>query len=151
MVPIPQLRRIHFDLVCVAVLIIILCLGLSPFHSPANDVSWLGYCNGLAIGKTGGAIAVRPIAKVQNAALSPTALAVGSTALVLYCRTGPAVFDTPISSRLRDPQRIDHVLPIERISPAPTGISDRNYRRRWNDHVSRWTIVTAHTPIRIRV
>ena len=30
------------DLICVAVLCVILTLGLWPFHSPRNEVTWLG-------------------------------------------------------------------------------------------------------------
>jgi hypothetical protein len=40
-------------LICIAVLCITLSLGLWPFHSPANDVSWLGTRNGLRFGKYG--------------------------------------------------------------------------------------------------
>lgn len=42
-----------------------LTLGLTPFHSPRNEVSWLGHSNGLALGKYGtvlssGRLEVRP-------------------------------------------------------------------------------------------
>jgi glycopeptide antibiotics resistance protein len=40
-------------LICVAVFSITLTLGLWPFHSPANDVSWLGNHDGLRFGKDG--------------------------------------------------------------------------------------------------
>jgi glycopeptide antibiotics resistance protein len=40
-------------LVCIAVLGITLTLGLWPFHSPANEVSWLGTHDGLRFGKYG--------------------------------------------------------------------------------------------------
>jgi hypothetical protein len=40
-------------LICVAVLCIILSLGLWPFHSPLNKVSWLGNHDGLRFGKYG--------------------------------------------------------------------------------------------------
>ena len=36
------------DLICVGVACVILTLGLWPFHSPDNEVSWLGNRNGLA-------------------------------------------------------------------------------------------------------
>ena len=39
------------DLVCFAVLIVVLTLGLWPFHSPKNEVIWLGNRNGLRFGK----------------------------------------------------------------------------------------------------
>jgi hypothetical protein len=38
-------------LICMAVLCITLTLGLWPFHSPANEVSWLGNHNGLRLGR----------------------------------------------------------------------------------------------------
>jgi len=40
-------------LICIAVLCITLTLGLWPFHSPANEVSWLGNHDGLRFGKYG--------------------------------------------------------------------------------------------------
>jgi hypothetical protein len=40
-------------LVCIAVLCITLTLGLWPFHSPANEVYWLGTHDGLRLGKYG--------------------------------------------------------------------------------------------------
>jgi len=40
-------------LICIAVLCIILMLGLWPFHSPVNDVSWLRNHNGLRFGRFG--------------------------------------------------------------------------------------------------
>jgi len=43
-------------LICIAVLCITLTLGLWPFHSPANEVSWLGNHNGLRFGKYGAVI-----------------------------------------------------------------------------------------------
>jgi len=39
--------------ICIAVLCITLTLGLWPFHSPANEVSWLGNHDGLRFGKYG--------------------------------------------------------------------------------------------------
>jgi VanZ family protein len=39
------------EVVCAAVLCIILALGLWPFHAPRNDVSWLGNRNGLHFGR----------------------------------------------------------------------------------------------------
>jgi hypothetical protein len=41
------------DAVCIAVLCTILTLGLWPFHTPANDVTWLGDRNGLRFGRYG--------------------------------------------------------------------------------------------------
>lgn len=38
---------------CVAVLLVTLTLGLWPFHSPRNEVTWLKGANGLAFGKYG--------------------------------------------------------------------------------------------------
>jgi hypothetical protein len=40
-------------LICIAVLCITLTLGLWPFHSPANEVSWLGNRGGLRFGRNG--------------------------------------------------------------------------------------------------
>src|SRR5580692_2817606 len=41
------------DLICFVVLCVILTLGLWPFHSPKNDVSWLHDRNGLRFGGNG--------------------------------------------------------------------------------------------------
>jgi glycopeptide antibiotics resistance protein len=44
--------KIQFwDVICVAVLCIVLTLGLWPFHSPKNEVTWLGNHNGLRFGR----------------------------------------------------------------------------------------------------
>ncbi len=40
-------------LICIAALCTILTLGLWPFHSPANEVSWMGDHDGLRFGKYG--------------------------------------------------------------------------------------------------
>jgi len=42
-----------WDVICVAVLGVVLTLGLWPFHSPKNDVTWLGNRNGLRFGRFG--------------------------------------------------------------------------------------------------
>lgn len=47
----------HLGLVCLLVLIVILSLGLWPFHIPENDVAWLNDRPGLQFGGTGTAIA----------------------------------------------------------------------------------------------
>ncbi|HYW37167.1 MAG TPA: VanZ family protein [Terriglobales bacterium] len=47
------MRTLFLDLICVAVLCVILTLGLWPFHSPKNQVTWLGNHNGLRFGKCG--------------------------------------------------------------------------------------------------
>jgi hypothetical protein len=52
----PAMRKMKLNflaLICIAVLCITLTLGLWPFHSPANDVSWLVSHNGLRFGKYG--------------------------------------------------------------------------------------------------
>ena len=44
--------RIQFwDVICVAVLCVILTLGLWPFHSPKNEVAWMGTRDGLRFGR----------------------------------------------------------------------------------------------------
>ena len=48
------------NLVCAAVLCIILTLGLWPFHAPENQVAWLRGSNGLRFGRNGTAISLRP-------------------------------------------------------------------------------------------
>jgi hypothetical protein len=46
--------RIQFwDVICGAVLCVILTLGLWPFHSPKNEVAWLGNRSGLRFGRYG--------------------------------------------------------------------------------------------------
>ena len=49
------------DIVCIAVLCIILTLGLWPFHAPNNDVTWLRERNGLRFGGHGTAIGSRAL------------------------------------------------------------------------------------------
>jgi hypothetical protein len=46
-----RLRAQFWDVICLAVLCVILTLGLWPFHSPKNGVTWLGNHNGLRFGK----------------------------------------------------------------------------------------------------
>ncbi|HEY1217589.1 MAG: VanZ family protein [Bryobacteraceae bacterium] len=55
------------DLLCIAVLCTILTLGLWPFHSPTNDVTWLSERNGLRFGSHGTVIGSRAF----DAASSP--------------------------------------------------------------------------------
>ena len=44
--------KTHFlEVICVAVLCVVLTLGLWPFYSPKNDVTWLGNRTGLRYGK----------------------------------------------------------------------------------------------------
>src|ERR1700722_19971823 len=40
-----------WDVICVAVVCVVLSLGLWPFHSPRNDVAWQGDRNGLRFGR----------------------------------------------------------------------------------------------------
>ena len=47
-------------LLCLAVLCTILTLGLWPFHSPRNEVSWLAHANGLRFGTYGTVFGSRP-------------------------------------------------------------------------------------------
>ena len=46
---------------CIAVLIVILCLGLWPLHVPANQVEWLGKRDGVRLGKFGSLIGSRAL------------------------------------------------------------------------------------------
>jgi len=50
----PSVR--FLGVICVAVLCGILCLGLWPFHVPANEVTWLKRQNGLRFGRHGTAM-----------------------------------------------------------------------------------------------
>lgn len=46
--------KLHlWDVICIAVLCVVLTLGLWPFHSPKNEVAWLGNRDGLRFGKAG--------------------------------------------------------------------------------------------------
>ena len=47
-----EMKTSFLDLICFAVLCVILTLGLWPFHSPKNEVTWLGNHNGLRFGRT---------------------------------------------------------------------------------------------------
>ena len=53
--------------VCIAVLVVILCLGLWPLHVPVNDVSWLGSRNGLRLGHYSTVIGAAPLAATGGA------------------------------------------------------------------------------------
>ncbi len=53
------MKNVFWDVICAAVACIILSLGLWPFHSPENDVSWLGDRTGLRFGKSSTAISSR--------------------------------------------------------------------------------------------
>jgi VanZ like family/Concanavalin A-like lectin/glucanases superfamily len=48
-----RMKTLFWDVICLAVLCVILTLGLWPFHSPENEVSWLGIHNGLRFGRFG--------------------------------------------------------------------------------------------------
>jgi VanZ family protein len=52
-------RRL-LDAICLAVLCVILTLGLWPFHSPENHVTWLANRNGLRFGRWGTVISSNP-------------------------------------------------------------------------------------------
>ena len=45
------MKTLFLDVICVAVLGVVLTLGLWPFHAPENGVAWLGNRNGLRFGK----------------------------------------------------------------------------------------------------
>jgi hypothetical protein len=47
------MRTRFLDLICVAVLCVILILGLWPFHAPKNEVAWLENRSGLRFGRYG--------------------------------------------------------------------------------------------------
>ena len=47
------MKKQLLDLICVSVLCIVLTLGLWPFHSPKNEVTWLRDRNGLRFGSCG--------------------------------------------------------------------------------------------------
>jgi glycopeptide antibiotics resistance protein len=48
-----KMRISFLDATCIAVLCVILTLGLWPFHSPRNEVTWLGNRDGLRFGAYG--------------------------------------------------------------------------------------------------
>jgi hypothetical protein len=47
------MKILFWDVICVAVLCIVLSLGLWPFHSPRNDVTWQENRSGLRFGRFG--------------------------------------------------------------------------------------------------
>lgn len=64
-----QLKSGLLGLVCFAVLCITLSLGLWPFHSPKNDVTWLKNANGVSFGRYGVVVSsdvLKPPASHQN-------------------------------------------------------------------------------------
>ena len=46
-----EMKTQFWDVICVAVVCVVLSLGLWPFHSPKNDVAWQGDRNGLRFGR----------------------------------------------------------------------------------------------------
>lgn len=62
------------EAVCAAALCVILGLGLWPFHSPRNRVSWLGDQNGLRFGRPGTVIGARalPVGRAAESEASGT-------------------------------------------------------------------------------
>jgi hypothetical protein len=49
------MKNLYWDVICAAVVCVVLSLGLWPFHSPTNDVSWAGDRNGLWFGRSSSA------------------------------------------------------------------------------------------------
>src|SRR5665811_563615 len=45
------MKTLFWDVICFAVLCVVLTLGLWPFHSPKSEVTWLGSRNGLRFGE----------------------------------------------------------------------------------------------------
>ena len=87
------MKALFWDVVCVAVLCIILSLGLWPFHSPENDVSWSGDRTGLRFGKfstiisSGTFEAASPGSEAPGSVevwLQPRRIWVGGTFLAFY-------------------------------------------------------------------
>ena len=50
------MKKLFWDVICLAVVCVVLSLGLWPFHAPENDVSWLRDRTGLRFGKFSTAI-----------------------------------------------------------------------------------------------
>ena len=94
------MNRRWVDLICVGVLCVILVLGLWPFHSPENSVTWLSYRNGLAFGKWATAISsgAFPMASQQSGSgtvevwLQPRRRWDSSTILSFYTPGNPHPF-----------------------------------------------------------
>ena len=63
-------RFLVLDVICIAVLCVILTLGLWPFHSPENGVTWLKGHNGVRFRKYGMLISARvfPIMTAESGA-----------------------------------------------------------------------------------
>ena len=47
------MKILFWNVICVAVVCVVLALGLWPFHSPENEVAWRGNRNGLRFGRFG--------------------------------------------------------------------------------------------------
>ncbi len=56
-----------WDGICLGVVCVILSLGLWPFHSPKNDVTWLGNRNGLRFGRFGTVISSSAFPEADSA------------------------------------------------------------------------------------
>jgi hypothetical protein len=53
-------------MICAAVVCVVLSLGLWPFHSPKNDVTWLGNRNGLRFGRFGTVVSSSALEKTSS-------------------------------------------------------------------------------------
>jgi hypothetical protein len=88
-------QRFLIPIGCIAVLAVILCLGLWPFHAPKNDVIWLKDRNGLTFGDYGTVMSTetfRPTgarglgACTVEISLEPAITDYGGTILSFYTR-----------------------------------------------------------------
>jgi VanZ family protein len=95
------MRTRLLDLICFVVLGVVLTLGLWPFHSPKNDVSWLPYRNGLRLGSNGTAFSSHgfdPASASRDAQctievwLKPRDRWAKGTILAFYSPANPAYF-----------------------------------------------------------
>jgi VanZ family protein len=57
---------------CLAVLCVVLCLGLWPFHSPANAVNWLPNRDGLHFGRSASVFSSQPLLSLPGSERDPT-------------------------------------------------------------------------------
>ena len=117
------------DLICFAVLCIVLSLGLWPFHAPKNEVSWLENHNGLRFGRYGTVISGRALAKPTPESdssssieiwLQPSRIWDSNTFLAFYKPDAPRQFS------LRQSQT-DLELHIEARSDSPSTRTSRLY------------------------
>jgi VanZ family protein len=120
--------------ICLFVLCGILVAGLWPFHSPQNEVSWLGYGNGLLFGDYGSLLSARAF-KPSNSKdgvcleiwIEPSVIDDAGTILSFY-RSDPRFTSLALRQSLDDVALVRKSLTDKRRAKAPRIYADHVLR-----------------------